>query len=114
MCFVKVRKLFPAFSDELIAALRDMDEAELAIQVPDLEFIRRCGCGDAFCASFYTADVPQGPWPGPHRNLVLAPRTGMLILDVVDDRIAFVEVLERPDFKAAVDRVAPVSGDSEG
>ena len=109
MRFGKVKDLFPAFSDELAMALREADEAALAARVPYLELVRRCGCGDSFCASFHTAKRPQGAAEGAHRNLVLQPKTGMLIVDVVDERIVFVEVLDRPEFKTALDRVAPVS-----
>ena len=114
MRFGLLTELLPALSDELAALLRDADEGDLARQIPELELVRRCGCGDSFCASFYTAEKPQGAWDGEHRNLVLRPTNGMLIVDVVDDRIAFVEVLDRPDFKALLDRTAPMSRQPSG
>ena len=108
MCFGKVNKLFPAFSEELDAALRNAGEPDLAEQIEGLELIDRCACGDSFCATFYTAERPEGAWQGDHRNLLLGPERGMLIVDVVDGRIACVEVLDRPDFKAVLDRALPL------
>lgn len=58
-----------------------------------------CGCGDSFCSSFYTGPKPNGPWGPGARNVVLQPRTGDVILDVVDGRIRFVEVLDRKDVR---------------
>jgi hypothetical protein len=58
--------------------------------------LRECGCGDDFCQSFYTRPSPVGAYGSGHRNVGLTPsQSGMLILDVVDDVIMFVEVLDR-------------------
>ncbi len=61
-----------------------------------LRVVARCGCGDDFCQSFYTAPKPDGAYGPGHRNVLLDPPwSGMLILDVVDGLIAYVEVLDR-------------------
>ena len=49
-----------------------------------------------FCQSFYTAPRPDAGYGPGHRNVCLDPRRGMLVLDVVDGRIMFVEVLDYP------------------
>jgi hypothetical protein len=58
---------------------------------------QECGCGDTFCQSFYTAPKPDGPYGPGHSNVLLDPPwPRMLILDVVDGRIMYVEVIDRP------------------
>jgi len=59
--------------------------------------VRGCGCGDDFCASFYTQPKPKGAYGPGHYTLALETAAqGMLILDVVDGVISFVEVLYHP------------------
>ncbi|MEQ6900980.1 hypothetical protein [Nocardioides sp. YIM 152588] len=87
---------WPVLAGELRDALTAAREPALASQVDDLVVVQSCGCGDDFCQSFYTAPRPRGPWGPGHRNLELAaPWRGLLILDVLDDRIVYVEVLDR-------------------
>ena len=75
-------------------------EPELAPQVSTLKIVRGCGCGEDFCASFYTQPKPKGPYGPGHDSLLLdTAAPGMLILDVVDGVISFVEVLYRPDVR---------------
>jgi len=88
---------WPRLSGELRDALIAEDEADLASSVDALEVVQRCACGDDFCQSFYTAQPPDDAYGPGHRNVLLDPPwTGMLILDVVDDEIVYVEVLDRP------------------
>jgi hypothetical protein len=87
---------------ELAQELQQLLEAkkpELAVQVPTLRIVEGCGCGDGFCASFYTQPKPKGAYGPDHYTLLLEPTQGMLMLDVVDGVISFVEVLQRPDVR---------------
>jgi hypothetical protein len=78
-------------------ALREADEDDLAEQVTDLRILQQCDCRDAFCQSFYTQPPPDGAYSPGHRNVGLSPdRPGMLVLDVVDNLIMYVEVIDRP------------------
>jgi hypothetical protein len=88
-----VRELFPDLITELIACLREAGEEDLAISAWNIRFYDECGCGDDFCQSFYTAERPDGAYGPGHRCVPLIPATGDLILDVVEGRIMFVEVL---------------------
>jgi hypothetical protein len=89
----------PEFAQELQRLLR-AQKPELAVQVPMLEIIEGCGCGDDFCASFYTQPKPNGAYGPGHDTLLLdTAAPGMLMLDVVDGVISFVEVLYRPDVR---------------
>lgn len=45
--------------------------------------------------------------PGRHRNVVLAPDDGTVILDVVRDQICCVEVLDRDDVREELLAVSP-------
>ena len=99
---VPLVNVLPDFAAELAEALRCEDGSELADQVGGLSITAMCGCGDDFCASFYTGPRPDGPWAAQHRNVTPETATGMVILDVVDGRIRFVEVLHREDMKSVI------------
>ena len=86
----------PEFAQEL-QRLLEAQKPELAVQVPILKIVEGCGCGDDFCASFYTQPKPNGAYGPGHDTLLLDTEApGMLILDVVDGVISFIEVLYRP------------------
>jgi hypothetical protein len=92
-----VREVYPELVAELVRLLEAEGERWLAVTAPDLRLVAECGCGDGFCQSIRTAEHPPGTPYGPgHRNVMLAPEVGDLILDVVDERIVYVEVLFRP------------------
>lgn len=97
----------PAFAAELQRLLTEAGEPELAAQVPGLVILDRCRCGDDFCATFYTQPKPEGRYGPGHRNVALTPEEGMLILDVVDDKIACVEVLYRDEVRRKLHIVFP-------
>jgi len=89
----------PSFAAELERLLKKQGHAELAAQVSMLKIVDRCRCGDDFCASFYTEPKPQGAYGADHRCVELELEKGMLILDVVRDKIAHVELLHRQDIR---------------
>jgi hypothetical protein len=93
-----LRDVHPAFSTELIWLLEAAGHTELAICAHDLRIVERCPCTDDFCQSFYTEPPPDGPYGPGHRNVMLENRggAGMIVLDVVRNRIMFVEVLFYP------------------
>lgn len=90
----RVAELFPDFAAEIVAALVLDAEEDLAAQIPHLAFWGRCSCDDDFCASFYTGPRPRGRWSddGDHKNVVLAVEKGMIVFDLVDGAIRYVEV----------------------
>jgi hypothetical protein len=90
--------------DELAAALERDGDQSLAEQVATLEVWDYCGCGDEFCGSFYTAQKPSGPWPklGVHSTVAPSVRKGMVILDVLDGVIRYVEILNRPEIRKLI------------
>ncbi|WP_432943932.1 hypothetical protein ACQPXM_01495 [Kribbella sp. CA-253562] len=92
---------WPVLAGQLRAALSRDNENELASQVDELRVLEMCGCGDDFCQSFHTTLPPEKSYPlDRHRNWYPEDDDpgwdGYLILDVVDERIEFVEVLYRP------------------
>ncbi|TCR21977.1 hypothetical protein EV578_105190 [Streptomyces sp. BK205] len=92
-----VRAVHPELIEELAALLEAEGERELAICVRDVRLVGACGCGDDFCQSIRTAEHPQGQPYGPgHRCVPLLPSSGDLILDVVNGRIVYIEILGRP------------------
>jgi hypothetical protein len=92
-------EMLPGLSAELQRLLTERNEVELAAQVPDLNVVDRCRCGDDFCAMFYVLPMPEGVYGPQHRNVALTPKEGMLILDVVANKIAAVEVLYRDEIR---------------
>lgn len=92
-----VSNRWPHLAAELVTALREEDENELADRVGTLRVLQQCNCADDFCQSFYTAPKPMGAYGPGHRNVGLSPsEPGYLILDVVQDAIMYFEVLYRP------------------
>jgi hypothetical protein len=94
-----VSDVFPEFATELQHLLTQQGQHELAAQVSGLVILDRCRCGDDFCATFYTQPKPVGRYGHDHRNVALTPEDGMVILDVVGDKIACVEVLYRDEIR---------------
>ncbi|MFC0629460.1 hypothetical protein [Kribbella deserti] len=96
----KVVERWPVFARQVRGALGRDGEAELASQVDELRVVELCECGDDFCQSFYVERPPDDVYPSDsHRSWYCDDEElgwdGHLILDVVDERIAFVEVLYR-------------------
>jgi hypothetical protein len=94
---VSIGRIFPSLSQELESLLIAQGEPDLAAQVPELRIVDRCRCFDDYCATFYTKPKPEGGFGSGHRSVPLAPAKGELVLDVVDDVIAAVEVFHRDD-----------------
>ena len=69
----------------------------MANSVDELRAFESCGCDDKFCTSFYTGPRPDRSWGPDHESLVYVLDGGMLVLDVVEGAIRFVEVLDRSD-----------------
>jgi hypothetical protein len=97
----------PALARELEQLLIEANEPALSAQVRTLTFVDRCRCGDDFCATFHTAPKPKGSYGPGHRNIALEPRDGMLILDVVKEKIVCVEVLYRDEVKKSLHTALP-------
>jgi hypothetical protein len=97
----------PSFAAELRQLLIEQGELELAAQVSGLMIFDRCPCGDQICSTVYTQPKPKGGFGPGHRNIVLAPDNGTLILDVVAEEIACVEVLDRKDVREKLQVVLP-------
>jgi hypothetical protein len=104
---VTVGELFPAFTRELQSLAVQEGRPDLAEQIPNLPVVARCKCGDDNCAHFYTAPLPPGPYLSGHTCLPLPSLAGLVVLDLVNDRIVAIEVLDRPDVKPALDRLLP-------
>ena len=94
-----MREVFPALTAELVSLLNADGHTDLGICAWDLRIIAACSCDDDFCQSFYTAPRPNGPYGPGHRNLILDPASGMIVLDVVHGQIMFVEILNHPPLR---------------
>jgi hypothetical protein len=100
--------VFPELAAEIADGLRTLAEPEsIATSVAGLRIVDRCRCGVRSCATFYTEPRPKGAYGPGHRNVMLDPRRGMLILDVVDDRIVCVEALDLADLAKRLRAAVP-------
>lgn len=107
-----VRERFPELVNELVTLLAEDGENELATAARDLRWVAPCDCGDDCCQIFATEPHPDGQPFGPgHRCVPLSPTEGMLVLDVVNGRIMYVEVLGREPLRGV--RV-PLTGGPKG
>ena len=104
---VHLSAALPELVNELEALLGAQGEANLAALVRGLQIVERCRCGDDFCATFDVQPKPEGAYGPTHRNVVLDPDRGMLILDVVNQEIACVEVLYRDDVRERLHAIFP-------
>ncbi|WP_433832575.1 hypothetical protein ACQP2E_16485 [Actinoplanes sp. CA-015351] len=89
---------WPRLAAELTVALRTAGEHRLADQIAGLRVFQECGCGDDFCQSFDTQPPPDGAYGPGHRNVTVnSDQPVMIVLDVVDEVIVFVEVIDGRD-----------------
>jgi hypothetical protein len=106
----KLADVFPAFLTELEALLVCEGRSDLCEQLVRLAVVDRCRCREDSCSHFYTAPKPIGSYGPGHENLVLPAERGLVVLEVVDRAIVGIEVLDRPDVKAPLDRYLPLAG----
>lgn len=104
---IRVIDVLPAFAAELENLLAEQGEPGLALQVRELNIVDRCRCGDDFCATFYTQPRPKGAYGPGHRNVEVSFENGILILDVVQEKIVCVEVLYRDEIKKVLHSALP-------
>jgi hypothetical protein len=87
----------PQLAAELDRLLRGQGRIDLAEQLPTLRIQAICPCEVEGCASFYTAR-PMKRWLRRGKQVP----AGDLMVDTIDGEIVFVEVLGRPDIRAAL------------
>jgi hypothetical protein len=92
-----VRERLPALAVELERLLREQDRPDLAEQVASLRIVAVCHCEVEVCGSFYTA-WPMKRWFRRGKQVVVDD----LVVDTIDGEIVFVEVLGRPEVRAAL------------
>jgi hypothetical protein len=93
-----LRDVTPELAAELVTQLERQSEAAPARQVGTLRVLDHAASGKA--VAIYTAPAPDAAYGPTHRNVHFDVRKGMVILDVVGERIACVEVLGRGDVRA--------------
>lgn len=102
-----LQDVLPHLADELTALLGKMNEPDLVEQIPQLQLVGRCDCGDDFCATLYTAPKPKKAYGANHETLSLDPSIGMIIIDLVDRNIVCVEILWREDIRNKIVKLFP-------
>ena len=102
-----VSEVFPELAKELQELLRNKGEAELAEDISDLTLVDRCRCGDDFCATLYTQTKPAERYGPSHRSFDLDADTGMILLDVVEEKIVCIEILNRSEIRMKLLEILP-------
>jgi len=97
--FGRLTAVLPAFAAELEDGLRAAGRPALADQVAGLEIRELCRCEIEGCASFHTG-LPMKRY---FRRGKQVP-VGDLVVDTIDGEIVYIEVLNRPDLRAALHR----------
>jgi hypothetical protein len=92
----RYRDLLPLTAEIISALLTKDGRNALAEQVPDLMIFDRCSCEAPHCASFYTQPKPDGRYGPTHWGFMLPSPAGLITFDMLDHRIAFVEILDFP------------------
>lgn len=110
---VLLAEALPLLATELEQRLREKRQIEVAGQLPQIQIVDRCRCGDDFCSSFYTQpvfgsihDIQKALWP-PHRWVKLEAARGSLTVDLEWEIIAQVKVLHREDIRNALIAALP-------
>ena len=103
---LRAKDVLPDLCAEIERDLRGQGDHHIANTVDFLRIYGLCPCTDDFCGSFYTAPRPNGKYGPGHRTMLLDSSPGMVILDVVDGIITFVELIDRPEVKPYFDHTA--------
>ncbi len=93
-----VRDALPGLAAEVESSLTELGRPDLAGQLSELRVAAVCPCEVEGCGSFYTAR-PIRRWFRRGRQIDL----GDVVVDTIDGEIVFVEVLGRPEVRAALD-----------
>jgi hypothetical protein len=97
-----ISEILPDFLEETVYLLREGGDPELGEQMRALRIESLCDCGHDECSSFATAAEVKVD-----RTVELQAIEGILLIDVnADNRICFIEVLNRPDVKYLLDDYA--------
>ena len=104
---LQLSRVLPVLAQEIEELLEKQNEPKLAAQVASLTIVDRCRCGEDFCAAFYVEPKPKGAYGQGHRCVDLEPEAGMIILDVVHDRIMQIEVLYRDEVQRTIQNLIP-------
>lgn len=102
---VLLKEALPEEANEIESLLFKDQWNDLANQISKLRIIDKCRCGDSFCSSFYSVPKPKGSWGPDYENIVLDSEEGDFILDIVDGKIVYVEILHRKDIKSTLNKV---------
>jgi hypothetical protein len=96
-------EFLPEIAEEVRQLLKIIERTDLLPSLDAARFVSPCRCGDDFCSSIYTAIKPSGPWGPNHETVPLGADKGMINLDIVEGKIVYVEILDRPDIRSIVD-----------
>lgn len=88
--------VLPRTAKIVAALLLEEGYARLCKQMPELMIFEKCSCQSPDCASFYTQPKPEGPYGPGHWGFTLKSPAGLIVLDILNDKIAFIEILRFP------------------
>ncbi|MGE5682604.1 MAG: hypothetical protein ACM34K_17185 [Bacillota bacterium] len=101
-----LKEALPELASELYDLLMKKNAKILAQQIDSLRIVELCNCGGEFCSTFYTLPKPNDRWDGELYSVELERKNGIIVLDVVDNKIAQVEILFRNDIKRKLEELS--------
>ena len=99
---ISLKDLFSELVEDIRVLLESAARTDLIPSLEKAGIVDKCRCKDDFCSSIYTAEKPTGSWEPDHETVSQKPKNGMINLDVVSDRIVYIEVIDRPDIHKLV------------
>ncbi|HEX9960710.1 MAG TPA: hypothetical protein VGB00_07255 [Pyrinomonadaceae bacterium] len=106
MSFI-LKEVLPELASELKDLFIQAEKPHLSEQVDALQIVDRCRCGDSFCATIYTIPKPKGAWGKNHYTIPLDAEAGMIIVDVLNEKVAEIEILNRDEIRKKVLKLFP-------
>lgn len=105
----RLQATFPDLCDELGRLFLKLGEQRLASEVSALEIRDRCRCSDDFCATMFVRPRPRSGVEGQTgRTVDMESEDGYLIVDIVDDHIAEIEILYRDEVRSRLNELMPI------
>jgi hypothetical protein len=104
---VRLGDLLPVLAQQLVDVLSIEGYSSIARGVPSLPVVRRC-CRDERCASFFTSDVTNEEIRDRATRIVPGGDCpGIFCVFAMDDRVCFVELLNRPEVREVLEKHFP-------
>jgi hypothetical protein len=104
---LKLSRVLPEFAIELANGLASTGHHDLALAVTDIEIVQRCPCREVGCLTFYAVAKSEAPPPDDCQR-VIPPVRGVSCLQHQNNRIIWIEAIDRPKERSTLDEMMPI------